>query len=115
MISSSALQNAYNTLYTEFRRYIWGFDAANALADLEIASYEACADINKVRTCLDKLNMYARDVIKNDEDLKKAFDSFYDLLKDEESTYVKLLKVNEEVPNESRKVAENTDTAKQSE
>lgn len=97
MIGSSILQTTYNNLYTQLRKYIWSFEAVNAIADLEIACYQSFADLLSVRRHLDRVAQYARDVIKDDEDVKKAFDAFEDLLKDEESMYVKLTAVKEEV------------------
>lgn len=102
MISSSEIQSTYNDLYKEIRKYIWGFDAVNALADLEIASYKACSDIYEIKKCLDKMHSYAREVEREDEDLKSAFDAFYKLLDDQSDVYVKLLKVKEDVQDEGR-------------
>ena len=102
MISSSEIQSAYNDLYKEIRKYIWGFDAVNALADLEIASYTACADVYEIKKRLDLLHMYAKEVERDDEDLKSAFDAFYKLLDDQSDVYVKLLKVKEDIQDEGR-------------
>lgn len=97
MIGSSILQTTYNKLYVELRKYIWSFEAVNAIADLEIACYQSFADLSAVRRNVDIVAQYARDVMKDDEDLKKAFDAFDDLLKDEEEMYVKLTAVKEEI------------------
>ena len=97
MIGSNILQNAYNNLYKEIRKYIWSFEAVNAIADLEISAYQSFADIVAVRKNLDRVKSYARDVLKDDEDLQKVFDAFYDLREDEDRTYVKLTAVKEEV------------------
>lgn len=97
MVGSTDLQTTYNSLYTELRRYIWSFEAVNAIADLEISSYRAFADLGEVKQNLDRVALYARDIMKDDEDVKKAFDKFYDLLKDEDVTYVKLPAVREEI------------------
>lgn len=98
MVGSTILQDAYNKLYVQLRKYIWSFEAVNAIADLEIECYKSFADLLSVKRHLDNLSLFARDLFKDDEDLKKAFDAIYDIIENEEETYVKLLAVKEEVP-----------------
>ena len=97
MIGSSILQTTYNRLYVQLRKYIWSFEAVNAIADLEISCYESFADLLAVRRNLDRVAQFARDIMKEDEDVKKAFDAFDDLLKNEDTMYVKLLAVKEDI------------------
>lgn len=97
MISYADIQHAYNKLYAEIRRYMWEFQAVEALADLEIACYKTCQDLPEIRTALSKLELYTHEVQNEDEDLDKAFQKFHEILDDADETYVKLSKVNEVV------------------
>lgn len=101
MISYADIQHCYNNLYVEARKYLWDFEAVNALADLEIACYKTCQDIEEVTHALDKFLSYAYDVQIEDEDFAKAVTAFHTLLDDADSTYVKLYKVNEVIDNEN--------------
>lgn len=94
MVSSAELQNAYNNLYIEVRKYFWSYQAVCALADLEIATYKACPDLDEIRHALNTFKIFTREVLPEDEDLEVAFDDFDELL-DEDSTYTILDRVNE--------------------
>lgn len=95
MLNCATLQKAYNDLYKQIRNYMWSFQAVEAIADLEIACYKACPDLDEVRRCLNRLLQYMRDVMNDDPDLEKAVNKFQDTLSDETETYMKLNKVNE--------------------
>lgn len=97
MINAMDLRNSYNKLYTEFRRYIWDFKIVEYLADLEIECYNTCPNIPEVRLAFMKLKQGVRDVLRDDEDLEKVFDSFDKLIQESDEAYVKLNQVNEVV------------------
>ena len=94
MISSSAIQNAYNGLYKELRKYIWDFSVVAALADLEIATYKRFQNLSDVRTKFYRLRSQITDVLHTDEDLKDAIDAFENILEDQE-VFVKINQVEE--------------------
>ena len=94
MISSSDIQNAYNALYKELRKYIWDFSVVASLADLEIAVYKKFQNLSDTRSKFYRLRSQLADVVPTDEDLKGALDAFEDVLKDD-NIYVKINKVEE--------------------
>ena len=95
MISSAILQRAYDDLYIEVRKYFWSYDAVVALAELEIATYKACPDIEEIKRALNSFKYYAHDVLLDDEDLAKTFDDFEDLLDSSDTAFKNLERVNE--------------------
>lgn len=97
MVSYADVQNAYNKVYAEVRKYIWDFSVVAALADLEIAVYKTCQDIPDIRMKLQRFKSMIVDVLYEDEDLKKRLEYFENLIKDNE-VYVKLNMVNEVIP-----------------
>lgn len=94
MVSYADVQNAYNKVYAEVRKYIWDFAVVAALADLEIAVYKTCQDIPDIQMKLQRFKSMIVDVLYEDEDLKKRLEYFENLIKDNE-VYVKLNMVNE--------------------
>ncbi len=96
MISYATIQHAYNDLYVEVRKYLWEFPAVEALADLELACYQACPDLDNVRRQLSRFKSYAR-CVDDDKDLNDAISAFEDILSDADETFVKLTKLNEVV------------------
>lgn len=82
MIAAAMIQQAYIDLYRQIRNYIWDYDTVVKLAELEVASYMAFPDIDKVRYALDqlKIELNSSDVYAEDEDLQKAVDDFSETL-----------------------------------
>ena len=82
MIAAAMIQQAYIDLYRQIRNYIWDYDTVVKLAELEVASYMAFPDIDKVRYALDQLKteLNSSDVYAEDEDLQKAVDDFSETL-----------------------------------
>lgn len=97
MISFADIQLCYNDLYKEARRYIWDFPAVEALADLEIASYETCPNIQDIRNKLAKFQQFALNIIRDDEEFKKAYDAFEEFINSDDTSYAKLNQVKEVV------------------
>lgn len=95
MISSQEIQQAYNDLYVEMRNYIWSFPVVNILAEFEIACYETCPDLDKVRKLFDALKREVTEVLREDDTFKDAFDAFESLVKDADEVYAKLYQVDE--------------------
>lgn len=94
-VGSAVIQKYYNDLYREARNYIWPFSSVERLVDLELASYHAIPDVKKVAQALLAFKSASFEVYMEDEDFRKAIDAFYDIVRDENSTYCKLTKVQE--------------------
>lgn len=97
MIDVLALQRAYVELYKALREYIWNFDTVCRIADLEVATYESCPNLEEIRNHLRTLRTSTFDVCREDEDLSKAFDDFEELVNSGTETFFKLYKVDEVV------------------
>lgn len=95
MISSSIIQREYNRFYKEVRKYIWGFQAVEALADLEISVYQRIPDMFEIQDNLNKFRQYSKEVELDDEEFVKAADRLQDLLDENEEPYAKLYEVRE--------------------
>ena len=98
MISGNELQNAYIDLYSELRRYIWSYQDVRTLANLEIETFKRFPDIDQVRKYLNLMEMSARFVTNDDEDVMLAFQDFKDVLDSIDSPdhlYAKLSEVEE--------------------
>ena len=89
MVSNTELQLAYVELYKQFRKYIWEFKIIKDLANLEIETYRAFPDMNVLSKYFGILYSEIRNILEEDEDLNKSFESFSQLLKDVEKTIYK--------------------------
>lgn len=98
MIKTSEIQHVYIDLYKEMRRYIWNFKVVENLAKLEVSVYEACPDIFDIRNKFSVLRSSVLDVISKDEELRSAFDKFFDVISSEDEVGYKLYYVNEVFP-----------------
>ena len=100
MITATNLQSAYNALYKEVRRYIWDFETVSALADLEVETYQVFPDMEQLSKKFATFKRYvdATDVLRDDEDVKKAFDEFEELINSEDIELYANLKTFQEVP-----------------
>ena len=110
MISNAEVQKAYNDLYVPVRRYFWGLPAIEALADLEIAAYTTCFDVEDLIQKLTKFGQFIRDIRTEDEELDKNYSAFEDLLQNSDGSYSILNKVNEVVDYEAIKEQEVNDS-----
>lgn len=95
MINASDLQSAYVDMYTELRNYIWSYPTVEAIASLEMAVYQKCPDLDLVRRCFYTLVQMIGNIKYEDEDMKKVFDAFSDIMNSDNSIYSKLSMVNE--------------------
>lgn len=94
MVSFADIQNAYNKLYAELRKYVWDFPVVAALADVEIAVYRTCQNLPDIRAKYYRLKSMITDILYEDDDLKKRLSSFEKLI-NKDQTYVKLNQVEE--------------------
>lgn len=97
MISSKKIQKAYNDLYEAVRKYVWPFQTVEQIADLEIASYQAFQDLKGLKDKYNKLYSSCQSQIGEDEDLKKAFDDYKEVIDSDNTVFVKLHQVRETV------------------
>lgn len=95
MINVAIIQREYNRLYRELRKYIWDFEAVEAIADLEVAVYQLCPDMQLIRDRLGLLKIFTRELEVEDADLSKAFKRFEDLVMEDDTPYAKLYQTME--------------------
>ncbi len=114
MISSVKIQNNYNRLYAQFRKYIWDYDTIDKLAELEVECYKAIPDTDLVFSIAEKLQREIRDVLEEDEDFEKSFDRFMNYIEnaDDRNPYLKLYEVKE-IPYWQKEIAEREKHRKQ--
>lgn len=93
MFSSTELQNMYNRLYVELRKYVWNIDVVESIAELEVACYTAFPSIEEVWKHFNELNRSIKSELdaEDDADLLKALEKFRsDLTEGGSDVYVKL-------------------------
>ena len=95
MLNCADIQVGYNRLYKQVRRYIWSFQAVEALADLEIACYETCLDLDRVRQAFTRFRQYALETMYEDEELSKEFERFENLINSDDVPYANLYQIEE--------------------
>lgn len=98
MVSCNELQQQYNDLYSQMRRYIWDMRTIEALADLELACYDLCVDVESVRDAFYALRQLVWNVQRSDEEFEDAFNTFEEFIDENSEIYTPILKVREEVP-----------------
>lgn len=101
MTYSIDFQNAYVDLYRLMRNYIWDLDVVEMLADVEVATYDAFIDLEKLNKMYQKLYPCIIEVAKDnkDDELKKSADAFRKMiekgLSDDSLAVLDLYKVQE--------------------
>ena len=97
MINSRELHQNYNKLYTVFREYIWDYATVECMADLEVAIYKLCPNLDDVSRCLNKLEYQIKLTDISDPDIDDCIDMIYATLDDDShEIYCKLSGVEEE-------------------
>lgn len=89
-ISSTRVQGAYNKLYSHLREYLWEYDDAMLIAELEVESYKAFPELDKIRILLDKLEKISRRADIDDQPLYDVFAYFNKLIEDVDTVHLKL-------------------------
>ena len=109
MTYSVDFQNAYVNLFSLMRNYIWDLDVIEMLADVEVATFDAFIDMDKLNRCYSKLYpsiIAVADECK-DEDMRKAADVFKqqieDALQDETPAVLDIARVQETAIDEDGK------------
>lgn len=82
MILTTRLQELYNNLYVHMRQYIWDVNVIDLLADIEIESYTAFPDVDKLRSKLTQLRSSVLQASRkfDDDGLLDSIDYFLDNL-----------------------------------
>ena len=102
MINSKTLQNCYNDLYVQFRKYFWPFSTVKLLSDLEESIYQRFPNLEEINRILRNLKLEIHTMFSEDKDLQKAFQDLEDLVDSEESVFSKIESVNEVIPHENK-------------
>ena len=103
MVQATTLQSAYVDLYSKLRNYVWDFETIQAIADLEIATYQTFPDLEHIQGCLESLwSTISLGYSIDDEDLSDAYDSFKDVLSESDEIYagIQVFKETEVVTHE---------------
>ena len=100
MTCSIELQNAYVDLYGYMRNYIWDLDVVEMLADVEVDTYDAFINIEKLDRDFQRLYDEIEDAAKENDDKElldsaDAFKKLIDDAKESSSAYLDLYKVQE--------------------
>lgn len=95
MISARILQNSYQNMYEEVRRYVWDIDTVEVLAELEISIFSAFPNMAKVKKFAHKFESLAHEAMKKDKELSKAVTKLIELVDSESITYHNIYQVRE--------------------
>jgi len=84
MTCSVDFQNAYSDLYSLMRNYIWDLDVVEVLADVEVDTFDAFIDLEKLNKDFQRLYPSIKAVAddNDDEEMLEAADAFFDMIKD---------------------------------
>lgn len=83
------LKKGYINLYKQMMKYIWSYDTVELLAELEVAVCNIFPIMTDVRTKFQRLENSIRNQIREDDEMKKAFDEFRELT-EQEITYANI-------------------------
>lgn len=95
MIEVNEVRNDYNELYRCLMMYTWNISMIRALADLEVSCHTSCNDVDDIRRNLDSVHYEAFRICSEDDELNDAFEKFYSDIESQDSTYLKLDRVEE--------------------
>ena len=98
MLNSGMLQQKYNALYVELRRYLWDFEVVETIADLEVAIYTAFPDMDAIKQCIYDLTRYIADATEDDEELETALTELTELVYSEDIQYTPITVLQEALP-----------------
>ena len=92
MITANKLQSAYNCLYCCMRNYIWEFETVEALADLEIETYQSFPDMKNLDKKLSNLKkrITSTDAYREDDELRQSFDDFESSIHEDTDLYASI-------------------------
>lgn len=97
-ITTKRLRVLYNRLYESLRNYIWSFDTATKIADLETTIYTTFPDLDNMKSIFNSLKRDVDDAkISDDPDLVKNMKALEDAINNLDEVYAKLYQVKEDV------------------
>jgi len=79
------LKKGYIKIYKQMMKYIWSFQTVEILADLEVSVCNVFPIMSDVRNNFYRLETAVRNELKDNEDMKDAFDAFKEIIKSEVS------------------------------
>lgn len=100
-INSADIQSTYTWLFDRMRNYIWDLDVIEMLADVEVDTYDAFIDCEKLRKDFVRLYPIVKSVaVENkDDELLESLDAFQkridDSLEENATAYFDLYQVQE--------------------
>lgn len=103
MITSPDVQAVYADLFSNMRNYIWDLDVVEMLADVEVDTFDAFIDMDKLSKDYQKLFPMVIAVADSeaDKELKDSAEAFKQLIEnviaDEEPAYLDLYRVQETI------------------
>ena len=92
-MSHKDLKKKYIKLYQQMMKYIWSLNVVELLAELEISVCKMFPIMSDVRNNFNRLESSVRFEIQEDEQFKKAFDEFREML-DQEITFANITDIN---------------------
>lgn len=97
MTTSKFIQNEYNRLYSQMRRYIWPFDIIEILAELETQVYEAFPNLTNIRNTFYTLKREIKNISNKgiDDELSNSLDDFEKIIIDDGDLYLSIKQVRE--------------------
>lgn len=103
MLSSADFQREYDYMYSLLRNYIWEFPIVEALADVEVDTYDSFIDRDKLKNDFRKFYSMVYSIIRAEEDqeLLDSLDRFKELIESESPSYFSLERVHETINNTS--------------
>ena len=105
LISSQDLQNVYEKFYARMRNYLWPYKTLQELAQVEVGIYTRFIDLEKLEADLNRLRISLRDVIDDDDKLRKSFDDLMDIVVSEnDGQYSRLPSVQEVDPEKNKNI-----------
>lgn len=90
MTQTSEFQNAYNYLYECMRKYIWDYDVIEALADVEVKSYQRFPNTRELSESVARLKYLVSYYDIEDKELMDAISAFDELDSEQEELYSKI-------------------------
>lgn len=91
MISFVSTRNRYNDFYVEMRKYIWGPEVVELLADIEVECYKSFPNLSSLKSMIGKLKSIIREDMMHSEDLRHAVNQLYDCVTEGRNVYMPLV------------------------
>ena len=91
MINSVHIQQSYNNLYKELRRYLWNYNVIEDICELELSCYKAFPSIQDIKNALQHLLSSISVEYRVDQELQEAVEDLKALIEQEDDDiFIKL-------------------------